>query len=211
MCNGKKDAFVEEVRHGMKEKIKHIITLIFGTKNNLVTKLNLSIFITGILFLLFTIAAQEKINEQAENVFSIIAGVLLGLWIITMQSNNSIYTIIIEIWRMIFFSIILIFSLNFCLNTSTTSYGVRLIINSIFSCIGIVSWLFYLISKFIDAFLFIKSALVQIRNKILTSIQTDTASRVTVLMENITAFLVAIAGFTVALKAIIESLANFFK
>ena len=69
---------------------------------------------------------------------------------------------------------------------------------------------FYLVAKFIDIFIFAKKVFKQIKEKLFNSVQPAT-SKAKALIENITTFLVSIAGLGVAIKAIIEPLINLFK
>ena len=194
----------------MKEKIKVAIKVIFGTQNNIYLKSSCSFFISGILFLAFSAIAREQQNAQANSLFSAISGILLGMWLCLIQNTNSLWEIIKEIFRLFVFFVILIFSLNFCINLSINQHGFCLIVYSILSCIGLFLCSFYLISKFVDIFVFIKNIFKQIKQKIFNSVQPAT-SKAKALIENITAFLVSIAGLGIAIKTIIEPLINLFK
>lgn len=193
----------------MKEKIKKIIKIIFGTQNNLLLKLNCSLFISAILFLIFSITIKEQNNPQAYNIFLYMSAILFGVCLALIQ-NNSIWEILKELFRLYIFFIMLILSLNFCINSSINLYDNELIIGSIASCIFIIICSFYLIAKFIDIFVFVKKVFRQIKQKLFNSTQ-PTTSKVKALIENITAFLVSIAGLGIAIKTIIEPLINLFK
>lgn len=193
----------------MMEKIKKIIQIVFGTQNNILIKLNFSFFISATLFLLFSIMVKGT-NLQAYNVFSSISGILFGIWLSFIRNNNSTWEFFKELFRLFVFFIILILSLNFCINSSTSLCGFDLIIGSVGSCIGIVICSLYFISKFIDIFIFIKKLFQQVQQKLFESVH-PTTSKLKALVENITAFLVSIAGLGVAIKAIIEPLISIFK
>lgn len=194
----------------MKEKIKTTIKIIFGTKNNIALKSSFSLFISGILFLAFSAMAKDQQNLQAAEIFSYISGTLLGLWLCLIQNTDSILEIIKELFRLFVFFAILIFSLDYCINLSIYHHGFCLIVSSILSCIGLLLCSFYLISKFVDIFVFIKNIFKHIKQKLFNSVQPAT-SKAKALIENITAFLVSIAGLGIAIKTIIEPLINLFK
>jgi len=198
----------------MRQKVKRIIKVIFGTENNIESKLSISLFITGILFLLFSFMLQTKDYLQTSNIFSYISAILLSMWLASssIQGNSSPLDFFIEICRLFIFLIILVISLNFCINTSVTLRGIRLIIYSILSCIGLLVCSFYLVSKFIDIFLIIKNIFIQIKTKLFNTIQSKKTEQKTNklkdFIENVTTFLVSIAGLGVAIKAIVEPLVN---
>lgn len=194
----------------MIKKIKKLIKIIFGTENNILLKLNCSLFISAILFLIFSILVKKQNNLQAYNTFLYTSSILFGSWLALAKEYDSIWEIFKELLRLFLFFIILIFSLNFCISSSIHLHGVDLIIKSIFSCIGIISCSFYLIAKFIDIFILIKKVFMQVKQKLFNSFQPAT-SKAKSLVENITAFLVSIAGLGIAIKTIIEPLINLFK
>lgn len=193
----------------MKRKISTIIKYIFGTQNNILIKLNISLFISAILFYIFAIIIEDQNNPEPYNTFLYLSSILFFIWMLFAQYNNSIREFMFEIVRLITFFCILVFSLNFCINTSISLSGVRLIGGSILSCIGIIGCSFYLISKFVDIFTLVKKIFTHIKQKLFDSDQPST-SKIKSLIENITAFLVSIAGLGVAIKAIIEPLINLF-
>lgn len=198
----------------MREKINIIVNIIinkiFGTKNNIWIKANLSFFFTGALFSIFALMFQKEYPSQPTTVFTNISGTLFGVWLVTLESKDKPWKIITEFIRLIFFFCILYFSLNFCINLSVKYNGFLLILLSTLSCIGILSCSFYLIAKFIDIIYFVKNVFKQIKEKLFNSVQPAT-SKAKALIENITAFLVSVAGLGIAIKAIIEPLINLFK
>lgn len=197
----------------MMVKVKSIIKLIFGTENNIILKFSLSCFVTGILFFIFAIMFQNENVKQLQQpslIFTNISGTLIAIWLITIQNIDSAWEFFEEIFRMGASFIILIFSLNFCLNQSATLNGFKLTFYAILACIGILLCSFYLISKFIDILNATKKMIENFKNKLFNS-EKPTTSKVKALIENITAFLVAIAGLGVAIKTIIEPLINLIK
>lgn len=194
----------------IKDVVKKLIKKIFGTENNIWLKANLSCFFTGFLFFIFALMLQKASPSQPTMVFTYISEILLSIWFITLESKDKPWEIIKEFFRLMIFFFILVYSLHFCINLSVNYNGFSLIVLSILSCIGILLCSFYLIAKFIDIFLFTKKVFKQIKEKLFNSVQPAT-SKVKALMENITAFLVSIAGLGIAIKAIIEPLINLFK
>lgn len=121
----------------------------------------------------------------------------------------------LEISRLFIFFLILILSLNFFVHSIFAYTGFKLIIFSILSYLGLFCYIFYLISKFLDILTVTKKLIIQIKNKLFNTIQDESSSKKTTklkaFVENITAFLVSIAGLGVATKAIIEPLINIIK
>ena len=192
------------------EIIKKIIKIIFGTKDNLFLKANLSCFFTGILFCMFALMFQKEYPSQPTMVFSYISAILLAIWLVTLELKDKPWKIITEFNRLIFTFFILYFSLNFCINLSVMYNGFLLVFFSIAACMGLLLCSFYLIAKFIDIFLYTKKLFKQFKEKLFNSVQPAT-SKAKTLIENITAFLVSIAGLGIAIKTIIEPLINLFK
>lgn len=191
-------------------KIKKFIKIIFGTENNILLKFNLSCFITGILFFIFSLMFQSGDKQQPYIIFTCISGILLAIWLITMANSDSVWEVSKEFFRLAISFVVLIFSINFCINQSVNLNGFKLIFYAILSCIGILLCSFYLISKFIDILKITKKMITKFKHKLFDSLE-PTTSKVKSLIENITAFLVAIASLGVAAKTIIEPLINLIK
>ena len=170
----------------MKIKIKKIIKTIFGTENYILLKFSLSCFFTGILFFALALYFQNDNTTQPTMTFTYISGILLAIWLITIENRDSAWEIIKELFRLIISFIFLIFSLNFCLNQSKHLIGFKLVFLSTLSCIFILLCLFYLISKFVDILKSIKLAVKHFKNKLFGS-EKPTTSKIKSLIENITA------------------------
>lgn len=192
------------------KKIKKIVKIIWGTENNLFLKFNLSCLFTGILFFIFSLSFQKEYPSQPTTTFSYISAIFWAIWLITLETKERPCEIIKQLTRLIIFFLILVYSLNFCINLSINYNGFLLIFFSILSSIGILLCLFYLIAKFIDILNFTKNIFRQIKQKVFYSVQPAT-SKAKALIENITAFLVSIAGLGIAIKTIIEPLISLFK
>lgn len=195
----------------MSAKLKRILHCIFGSTDNLFLKFNLSCFITGTLFLLFALLFQaSNMPTEPIKVFTYISAILFAVWIITMENITSLWAFLKEFGRLCAFFVILTLSMNFCINESQNMNGISLILYSLLACMGIFAISFYLISKLFDIIKLIKKMVIYIKQHLFNSVQPAT-TKIRSLLENITAFLVAIAGLGVALKAIIEPLINLFR
>ena len=191
-------------------KIKKIIKITFGTESNLMLKFGLSCFITGFLFFLFALIFQANSVTQHTMIYTYISAVLFAISIITAGNITSLYEFFKETFRFFFAFMILTFSLNFCIIQSINYNGVILVFYSILSCIGFLFCSFYLVSKFIDIFKTAKKIFIQFKRKLFDSVEPAT-TKAKALIENITAFLVAIAGLGLAIKTIIEPLIDLMK
>lgn len=195
--------------------LRKCINFIFGTHDNILSKMSFSLFITGFLFLVFAYSAKENNNLQSSNIFTYISSLLIGVWMASIQENKSVKSILNEAIRLIWFFYILALSLDFCLNTSLSLQGSALTIHAILSCIGLLSCSFYFVSKFVDIFHFVKNIFLQIKCKLFNSTEINETerktTRLTAFIENITAFFVSIAGLGVAIKTIVEPIINLIK
>lgn len=188
--------------------VKSIIKYVFGTKNNIKSKLNLSFFITGLFF--FVLLFMFEDNNTIATSYAVASGAMFALWIISSRDASTATDYFIETLRFIFFLVLLYISLYISIIVIPCSHGIKPFVLILFSCILILFCSFYYISKFIDIFTIIKSAFISTKDRLFNSIQTET-SKTKALIENVTAFLVSIAGLGIALKAIIEPLINLFK
>ena len=129
----------------MINKIKKIVKTVFGTENNILTKFSLSCFFTGILFFALSLYFQNDSTAQPTMTFSYISGTLLAIWLISIGDIKSIQEIFKEFFRLYASFILLIFSLDFCLNQSINLTGFKLAFGSILSsiCIFLCFFLFY--------------------------------------------------------------------
>ncbi len=194
----------------MTNKIKKIIKAVFGTENNILIKFSLSCFFTGILFFALSLYFQSDSTTQPTTTFSYISGVLLAIWLISIENRDSILEIFKEILRLAVSFIGLIFALDFCLNQSKNLIEFKLVFCSILYSVVILLCVFYLISKLIDILKSLKKVIGYFKNKLFDSTE-PTTSKIKSLVENITAFLVALAGLGVAIKTIVEPIFNLIK
>lgn len=194
----------------MNVNIRKVIKFCFGTESNLLLKLNISCFLTGIIFFMFALIFDDNGIHQPALTFTFIAGIMQAIWISTIKNQNTLKEIGGEFLRLVIFFVFLTFSLNFCMNQSMNYNSCKLFIFSLFSCIVMLCSFFYLVSKFIDILKAVKKILIQIKQKLFNSVQPAT-SKAKALIENITAFLVSIAGLGIAIKTIVEPLINLFQ
>lgn len=196
------------------EKLLKILKIMFreilGTQNNILLKLKLSLFISSTLIYALAVIFQEESNPEVASIFKFFSGLLLIIFFVLVQNNRTISEFMYEFSRLIVFFFILIVSLNFCISTSLTMHGLYLYIFSTFACLGLFLCTFYFIAKFLDIYNFIKNLFRQIQGKLFNSTNSST-SKITAFIENITALFVAIGGLALAVKAIVEPLANLFK
>lgn len=186
----------------MKQKIKKLFKILYGNDNNISFKLTTTFFTACIIFLLFMINAPQNTNEW---LFFVIAfDISFAIWLILAKGADSSLKFAIELFRLMFFLGAFIYSfytfyfLNF--------YGnLRIAI----SCIGLLVSLYYFVVIFTTLFDFVKKLFNTIKSKLFNSVQS--AKGIPKLVENITTFLVSIAGLGVAIKTIIEPLVKIFE
>jgi len=186
----------------MKQKIKNIFKLIFGTENNLLFNISFSSLITGLIFALLAIIASNY-DSESSNVFVYISSICFSIWMIVIQGSDSIMKLIIGFLRLIGFFLILIYSLNVCL-TFSMDHNSESLIRIILASIGLFACSFYIITKITSVFNLVKNLFIQIKIKLFNSSNTS-ENKFKALIENVTAFLVSIGGLTVAIKIITES------
>lgn len=185
----------------MKNFFKKTFKFMFGTDNDIMFKINCSIFITTILLSILSVLSSE--NHDSNITFTIIAGLLWGIWINIVQGTDSINKFFFELFRFCFFFILLFLSLYVCLNYALDSTSVNTIC-VYFSCFGLFLCICYLTTKTISIINFIKNIFSKLKAKLYNSTE-PAPNKIKALIENITAFLVAIGGLTVAIKVITES------
>lgn len=192
----------------MKQKIKEFIKN-WKNQPNFLIKINCSFFITGCLFLIFSTILKAQNFIETSSVFAFFSGIGLGAWLSFNQNQDSLKSFFKELGKLTIFILILIFSLNFCLNTCIEKHGLYLLLHTLISFLGLLYCSYYLVTKFVNIFTTFKSIFIKIKQKIFSSAQ-PSPSKLKSLIENITAFLVSIAGLGVAIKAVIEPLIKLF-
>lgn len=193
----------------MKEKIKKLFTFICGTEDNIFFKLTLSFLTISIIFFLFMIKAPRDSIELT--FFTIAFDFSFALWLIMAKGADSASKFATELAKLIIFLGFFLFSIYFFYFFSFYR-GFRLAIFAFLACMGLFISVLYFISSFITIFKFIKNVFFQFKNKLFDSahsVEQKTKS-LTSFILNISAFLAAIGGLTLAIKGIIEPLINIF-
>lgn len=188
--------------HKIKELAKKIYKLIFGTENNLTLTVSISFLITAIILFLFALLSQGNLNVN--NAFIYMSALFFSLWILLIQGADSVDKFVCELVRLLLFSLILIYSLISCWYVIQDKNSVNFTL-VILCSFGLCLCSIYFVSKVIDILNFIKKVFLQIKSKLFNTTEPAT-TKATALIENVTAFLVAIGGFTVAIKAITETI-----
>lgn len=191
----------------MKQKIKIIFKILFGVNSDILLKINFSSLITGIIFFILAVGTLEN-NPNSAEIFTYISSFCLAIWISVMQESDSTSKFMTEFIRLTIFFIIFIFSAYNCL-TFSLNYDSNSVVKVAFSSIGLFLCSFYFVSKLMSIFNLIKKMFRNIKIKLFNS-DSPTNSKIKSLIENITAFLVAIGGLTVAIKVITESVFQIF-
>ena len=188
--------------HRIREILKKAFNLIFDVRNNIMFILSSSFLITAIIFILLALISQE--NRNASTIFTYISGFLLSVWINLVQESNSTQKFAGGLTRLFVFFIIFILSLYNCLDFAI-EYNSQNTIKTILSSIGLLLCTIYFVSRLMNIFSFVKRMFAQIKMKLFNTTNPAT-TKAKALIENITAFLVAIGGLTVAIKVITESI-----
>ena len=187
----------------MLNKIKKSVRFLFGTENGILVKFSMSCFMTGVLFLIFAWKFQSSEAEQQYQIFTYMSGMIFAIWIISVSDIDSAMKVAGELLRLIIFLPIIGLSLNFCLNQSLECSDLKLFLETTLSCIGILCGIFYLTSKFVDILKFSRKIIGRFKAKLFGTVQ---HKNIISGIENMTAFLLAITAFGVAIQKIIESL-----
>lgn len=190
--------------------MKKLFKIIFGSDDSILFKMSCSLFIMAITFAFLGILSFEK--QGSYNIFTIISALVFSIWLIIVQGADSVWKFVTELFRLFIFFLIFIFSLYPCLNYALANASVNIILVCL-SCLGLLMCAYYFTSKAIAIINFIKKIFTIIKAKLFNT--TDPApNKIKALIENVTAFLVAIGGLTVAIKVITESIfqvINYFK
>lgn len=191
----------------MKEKIVNFLNFI-GQKEY---QFRVACLLTGLIYSIFAFTSSMNGHTEVVNIFSNIAGVFLGIWLIFLKDAKTLTGIVIELFLLFGFIFSLLFSLNFCINSIFNLNSSQRIIYSILSSIGMFYCCFYLVSKFVDVYKFIKKALDKFKTILFNADEQNRTNRIQSILQNLTALLVAITSFAIAIKAIIEPVIEMFK
>lgn len=186
----------------MKIILKKILKAITGNQNITTHKLGISSLITAFILSFFIFLIQD--SYVYIQLFTIGPSLFFVLWIIFIKGANTLDKIANELMRLFTFFTILIYSVNFFIQYQKYN-GFQLYLYYILSCIGLFICSYYLVSKLMDIYDFIKNIFKDIKTKIFNSDKPAT-SKGKALIENVTAFLVSIGALTIAFKTITESI-----
>ena len=186
----------------MKEKLKKMFSSIFGTQEKIMIKINISFLITSLVFLVFAVAYQSVYEK--ESYFTFISAIFFAVWIVLTNGVDSMDELAFGAIRIAVFLLVFLFSFNYSLQYIVNDRKVSLLGLSV-SVIGITSCIIYLVCKMIDILNFVKKIFAQIKLKLFNTDKPAT-SKTKALIENATAFLIAIGGFAIAIKTIVETL-----
>lgn len=181
-----------------KLNFNHIIEKIKSKKMNI----NISLFITGVVFFIFTVDAME--NTTKSFYFLIPSGICFAIWIIITQGADKIDHLATEAARLAIVIIVLPLCLEFYLNEENfNGFSLSLIL----FYIGLFYCIYYFVSKLNNAIHFTKDILERIKMQLFKNTKSSDKRSIHVI-ENITTFLVAIGGLAVAIKVIIEAMSQ---
>lgn len=191
----------------MKQKIRKLFGIIFGTNTSILFCVSLSSLVTGIIFLIFSTIVFQN-NHDSGRVFMCASSAFFSVWISTTQDSDTFTKFVAEFVRLAIFFLVFIFStyncLIFCLD-----YNNQPVIMICISFVGIFLCVCYFICKLTSIFHFIQKILNQIKIKIFGS-NNYTPTKTKTLIENVTAFLISVGGLTIAVKTIVESIFQLF-
>lgn len=187
------------------EKIKKIMYNIFGVKEHIRSKLAISFFIVCIIFFLFLMNSPENTYEFI--FFMLAFDVSFSLWLLIAKGVDSATKFIIELVRLVVFLGFLFFSIYFFYFFDFYN-GIRRIIYTILSIIGLFTSVFYFISLFNAIYNFSKNIFEKIKSKLFSSVHSadEKAKSFTSFVQNISALLIAIGGLALTVKGVIEPL-----
>lgn len=188
--------------NSMKQKVKKILEILFGTQKNLTFKFSLASLMTSIILFLFLTMFEGETDITYIFLFS--SSLFFAMWLETTKSADSALNFIYEFVRLYVFFAILILSLNFFIHI-TNYNGFLLYLYTILACVGIFLCSFYLVSKVNDVFNYIKKIFSKFKDKLYDSTKPAT-TKLKAFIENITAFLAAVGALTLAVKTITDTI-----
>lgn len=186
----------------MKNIIKNIFINVFGTQENIMLKINISCFIISFIFSVFAFAYQSTFG--AECYFTFISAIFFSIWIVLTKGVDSLQALGLEALRVLLFLFAFAYSFSYSLEYVVNNKSVSLVL-LLLSVLGIVFCVIYLVCKMIDILNFVKKIFVEIKIKLFNT-DKPASNKVKALIENSTAFLVAIGGFAIAIKTIVETI-----
>lgn len=193
------------------EKIKKVIKSIFGTSNNLHMKTLITLLSTSMIFIMLGAMVTEERNPQMYLTFLVTGAVLFSIFIIVIDGPDTANAIIFEIIRFFLASVGLIFSLNFYVNDSMIMTGWKATVICLLLMPVLLASMFYWISKALDILKALKKIFMEIKNRLFdeNGSSRNKTEKIQKMLENATAFILTLVGFSVAVNQIMEPLINF--
>ncbi len=192
----------------MKTYIILILKFIHSFLSEKKSCLNFACLIIGMLYFILAILQLEK--NGISYVFSLLSGIFLATWIITAKNLKTVCGIIAETIFLLIFVFSFIYSLNFLVILVHKTYGMKLLVFSLLSSIGLFYCCVYLLLKCNILFSYFKKIIYKIKTTIFT-FQDDKQNPLKIFFQNITAMLLALGSLIIAIKGIIEPIIMLLK
>ncbi|MEZ3445031.1 MAG: hypothetical protein K1W30_07865 [Lachnospiraceae bacterium] len=190
----------------MKNHIKKIIEILFGTKENIIFKFSLSALTTSIIFLILSILYKD--NSTVWKLLVMFCGFFFATWMGTAKGITTVQHFVYELFRLCGFFACFFVVLNIFINISNYT-GLLLFLLTIAACFIIFLCSFYLVVKFNDIFEFFQKTFKYLKNKLYNTTEPPT-SKAKAFIENITALLASIVALSVAVQTIANTIINLF-
>lgn len=184
----------------LKKIIHKISNVAFGTDENISFTLACAFFFTGTLLTLFAITFNQGSREFLALIYP--SSLCFYLCLLIGQGYDKFYKLLWEIMRFIFFLIFLLGALLIFLNLEKYN-DIRFYVSITVMVILILFCFYYLVVKTKSIFRLLKKIFFQIRNKLFSI--NHSSSGIKKIIENLTSFLLLIAGLLVAAKSIFET------
>lgn len=163
--------------------------------------INISLFITGIIFFIFAIM-KDNVDKNAY--FLIPSGICFAIWMIITQGADKIDHLAFELTKFGVVITLLPSCLNFYLDSENFN-GISFHLISFY--VGIFFCIYYFVSKLNSTIHFTINIFKRIKMQLFKTTESSDKKSLQII-ENITTFFVAIGGLTVAIKVIIEAMAQ---
>ena len=193
----------------MREKFKKVVKVIYGTSNNIYIKTMLTLLCMGVFSLAFSFQVTEKVNSQANSALMYISTLSIAAFLIGVKGVDTVEAMMYEAIRVIGFLVALVMTLYFFVVAFPYMHGVKaVILTLVFTIIFAVS-IYYWISKCYDIFTVLKKALRVLTEKLFnydTENKNTPLHKLQALLENVTTFILTLAGLWVAVNTLMTPL-----
>lgn len=195
------------------ETLKKILKFPFGQWKNINLKSASTFFILGMVFMFLGSMIGTWEDKQAQNMMLVFSSINFAFFLIGIDGPDTGMRIVFNLVAFMFFTAGVLFPLNFFLNKAPYIVGWQLIWKSIISAAALSVATLYWISKAIDLIRVVKDLIIKLK-KILFSHngreEVTIFGKIKSLLENATAFLLALAGFGIAAKGVLLPVLHFF-